>query len=74
MIAKAARNERKEAQQELSQSAAGEQEKRSALEVRMSVQRRTLAGVQQEKAAHEQAIRELEQAAKALGARLDDLA
>ena len=72
--AKAARDERKAAQQELSQSAAGEQEKRSALEVRVSVQRRTLAGVQQEKAAHEQAIRELEQAAKALNARLEELA
>ena len=73
-VAAAARDERKAAQQELAQSAAGEQEKRAALDVRVSVQRRTLAGVQQEKAAHEQAARELEQAAKALGARLDELA
>ena len=73
-VAKAARDERKAAQQELAQSAAGEQEKRSALEVRVSVQRRTLSGVQQEKAAHEQAIRELEQAAKALNTRLAELA
>ena len=73
-VAKAARDERKAAQQELAQSAAGEQEKRSALEVRVSVQRRTLAGVQQEKASHEQAIRELEQAGRALNARLEELA
>jgi septal ring factor EnvC (AmiA/AmiB activator) len=71
--ATAARDERRSAQQELAQSAAGEQEKRSALEVRVAVQKRTLAGVQQEKAAHEQAARELEQAAKALGARLEEL-
>jgi murein hydrolase activator len=72
-VAAAARDERKGAQQELAESAAAEQEKRGSLEVRVAVQRRTLVGVQQEKAAHQQAIRELEEAAKALGARLEEL-
>ena len=73
MGAKAARDQLTAARDELSQSAATEQEKRAALEVRVSAQRRTLASVQQEKATHDQAVRELEQAERELAARLKEL-
>jgi septal ring factor EnvC (AmiA/AmiB activator) len=71
--ARGARDDLATARDELAQSAGAEQEKRGALEVRLSVQRRTLASVQQDKAAHDQAVRELEEAARALSARLKEL-
>ena len=71
--AKAARDELARSRDELSGSAAVEQERRSALEARATQQRRMLAQVQQEKGLHEQAIRELEEAARALAQQIAEL-
>jgi septal ring factor EnvC (AmiA/AmiB activator) len=70
---KAARDELARSRDELSGSAAVEQERRSALEARATEQRRMLAQVQQEKGVHEQAMRELEEAARALAQRVAEL-
>ncbi len=69
----AARDELARSRDELSGSAAVEQERRSALEARATEQRRMLAQVQQEKGVHEQAMRELEEAARALAQRVAEL-
>jgi murein hydrolase activator len=71
--AKAARDELARSRDELSGSAAVEQERRSALEAQVTQQRRMLAAVQQEKGLHEQAMRELEEAARALAQQVAEL-
>jgi len=71
--AKAARDELAAAQAELEASVQAEGERRKSLEDRAGQQRRLLASVQQERAAHEQAARELEEAERALTQRLGEL-
>jgi septal ring factor EnvC (AmiA/AmiB activator) len=71
--AKAARDELSSAQAELEASVAGEAERRKSLEERGAQQRRLLASVQQERAVHEQAVRELEDAARELSQKLGEL-
>jgi septal ring factor EnvC (AmiA/AmiB activator) len=72
--AKAARDELSHAQEELAQAARTESEKRAALEQRAREQRKLLASVQEEKALHEEAVAELEQAERDLTGHLGDLA
>jgi septal ring factor EnvC (AmiA/AmiB activator) len=71
--AKAARDDRVRARDELAQSAATEQGLRAALEARVQQQKRVLAAIQQEKAVHEEAVRELADAARELGQQLAEL-
>jgi len=68
-----ARNELLSARDELAKAAAVETERRAQLEQRVGQQKRLLASVQVEKALHEEAARELEEAARALQARLSEL-
>ena len=72
--AKAARDELATAHDELMQAVASESEKRKSLEDRAAQQRKLLASVQQEKAVHEQAVRELEEAERELTQRLGEIA
>ena len=65
-VAKAARNELAAVRDEVASAAAGEAKKRAALEARASAQRSLLASTQEDRAAREQAVRELEEAARAL--------
>ena len=71
--AQAAKDELQAARDEMASAASTEQEKRSALEVKASVQKKALASVQQEKGLHEQAARELEQASRALSEKVREL-
>ena len=71
--AKASRDELSQAQQELSRAAREEADKRAALEQRAREQRKLLAAVQEEKSLHEEAVRELEEAARELGGEVDRL-
>ncbi len=71
--AKAARDELAGARDEQRESVRGEAERRSALESRVDQQRRLLASVQRERALHEQAVVELEEAERELTAKLQDL-
>ncbi len=71
--ARAARDELAASRLELALSAQAESDRRAALEVRVVQQKRMLASVQQERALHEQAVRELEEAARALSGKLADL-
>jgi septal ring factor EnvC (AmiA/AmiB activator) len=64
--AKAARDELLASRKELAASVEAESDRRSALEGKVAQQKRVLAAVQQEKALHEQAVRELEEAARDL--------
>jgi septal ring factor EnvC (AmiA/AmiB activator) len=71
--ARAARDELAQVRDELSQAATAEAEKRAALESRASQQRRLLAAVQEDKALHDQSVRELEEAARSLSGELGKL-
>jgi septal ring factor EnvC (AmiA/AmiB activator) len=71
--ARAGRDELGAARDDLARSVEAEQERRAALEVRTSTQRKLLVSVQQEKALHLQALRELEEAARALTSHLHEL-
>jgi septal ring factor EnvC (AmiA/AmiB activator) len=71
--AKAARDELAASRLELALSAQAESDRRAALEVKVVQQKRMLVSVQQERAVHEQAVRELEEAARALSGKLSDL-
>ena len=71
--AKAARDELSAARNEQADSVKAESERRAALEVRASEQRRLLASVQREKELHEQSVRELEDAERELSRRLADI-
>ena len=71
--ARAARDELRDARKELAASVQSETDKRSALETRVVQQKKLLASVQQEKTLHEEAVRELEEAARALQAKLGEL-
>jgi len=71
--AKAARDELARVRDEEASAAAEEAEKRAALEGHAADQRRLLASVQDDKAVHEQAARELEQAASALAGEVRQL-
>ena len=72
--ARAARDELLAAKEALAEIAAGEAERRASLETKMQQQRRLIASVQDEKTAHDQSVRELEDAARALQARLSEIA
>jgi septal ring factor EnvC (AmiA/AmiB activator) len=72
--AKAARDEVTSARRELADSVGAEAEKREALQGRVEQQRLLLASVQEERATHEQSVRELEEAERDLTARVVDLA
>ena len=71
--ARAARDELAGARNEQSQSVQAEAERRRVLESLAGDQRKLLASVQREKAVHEQAVRELEEAERALSEKLGDL-
>lgn len=71
--AKAARDELLASRKELADSVQAESDRRSALEAKVAQQKRVLAAVQQEKALHEQAVRELEDAARDLSDALGQL-
>lgn len=71
--AKAARDEWLAARQDLVDSAAAETEKRQALQAKLDAQRQLLASVQEERATHEEAVHELEDAERDLTARLGDI-
>lgn len=64
--AKAARDELAAVRDEVARAAAEEAGKRAALEARAISQRKLLASAQEDRAVHEQALRELEDAASAL--------
>jgi septal ring factor EnvC (AmiA/AmiB activator) len=66
LAAKAARDELAGLRDEVARATAEEADKRAALEARALQQRRLLAAAQEDRAMHEQAVRELEQAAAAL--------
>jgi septal ring factor EnvC (AmiA/AmiB activator) len=71
--AKAARDELAAARTDLEQSVKAESERKVALQERVEQQRQLLVSVQREKALHEQAVRELEDAENALQAKLADI-
>ena len=71
--AKAARDELARVRNEEASAAAEEAEKRAALEAHAVQQRRLLAAVQDDKAVHEQAAREMEEAARALAGEVREL-
>ena len=73
LVAKAARDEVAAAHAEQDQSFKVEGERRAALQQTVEQQRILLASVQREKATHEQAARELEEAVKELSSRLAEL-
>ena len=66
LAAKAARDELAGVRDEVARGSAEEADKRATLEARALQQRRLLAAAQEDRAMHEQAVRELEQAAGAL--------
>ena len=72
--ARAAHAELVASRSELQESVKVEADKRASMDARVEQQRRFLASVQQEKALHEQAARELEDAERALQGKLADLA
>ena len=71
--AKGARDELVAARQDLVDSASSETEKRQALQSRLDAQRALVSSVQEERATHEEAVRELEDAERDLSARLGDI-
>jgi murein hydrolase activator len=73
MGAKAARDELAGLRDEEARAAAEEADRRAALEARAAQQRRLLASVRQDKAMHEEAVRELEDAARALAGEMGEL-
>jgi septal ring factor EnvC (AmiA/AmiB activator) len=64
--AKAARDNLAAVRDEVARAAADEGHKRAALEARAVTQRKLLGAAQEDRAGHEQAVRELEEAARAL--------
>jgi septal ring factor EnvC (AmiA/AmiB activator) len=64
--AKAARDSLAAVRDEVARAAADEGQKRAALEARAVTQRKLLGAAQEDRAGHEQAVRELEEAARAL--------
>ncbi|HKC58796.1 MAG TPA: peptidoglycan DD-metalloendopeptidase family protein [Myxococcales bacterium] len=71
--AKAARDELAQVRDEEAKAAAEEADKRAALEAHAAQQRRLVASVQDDKATHEQAASELEEAARALAGEVRQL-
>jgi murein hydrolase activator len=71
--AKAARDELAKVRDEEARAAAEETEKRAALEQQAAQQRRLVASVQDDKLTHEQAAREMEEAARALSGEVHEL-
>jgi len=71
--AKLARDELARVRDEEASAAAEEAEKRAVLDAHAAQQRRLLASVQDDKAVHEQAARELEEAARALAGEVREL-
>src|SRR5207253_4897298 len=71
--AKLARDELARVRDEEASAAAEEAEKRAALEAHAAQQRRLLASVHDDKAVHEQAAREMEEAARALAGEVREL-
>ncbi len=71
--AKAARDELAAARSDLQQSVKAESERKVALQERVEQQRLLIASVQRDKALHEQAVRELEDAENALQSKLADI-
>lgn len=71
--ARSARDELLASRAELAQSAQAEADRRAALEAKVLQQKKLLATVQQERAVHEQAVRELEEAARTLSGKLSEL-
>ena len=71
--ARAARDELAASRAELAQSAQAESDRRAALEAKVLQQKKLLAAVQQERQVHEQAVRELEEAARTLSGKLSEL-
>ena len=71
--ARAARDELAAAQNEQKQSFDAVSERRQSLDDRVGQQRKVLALVQQEKGVHEQAVRELEEAERALSQKLGEI-
>jgi septal ring factor EnvC (AmiA/AmiB activator) len=72
-VAKAARDELADAHAEQDQSVKTEAERRASLHEKVDQQRTLLASVQKEKAVHEQAVRELEEAEKDLTHKLAEI-
>jgi murein hydrolase activator len=72
-VAKAARDELADAHAEQDQSVKTEAERRASLHEKVDQQRTLLAAVQKEKAVHEQAVRELEEAEKDLTHKLAEI-
>ncbi|HTO98042.1 MAG TPA: peptidoglycan DD-metalloendopeptidase family protein [Myxococcales bacterium] len=72
-VAKAARDELADAHAEQDQSVMMEAERRASLHEKVDQQRTLLASVQKEKALHEQAVRELEEAERDLTHRLAEI-
>jgi septal ring factor EnvC (AmiA/AmiB activator) len=73
LTAKAARDELFSARADLQASERTDAEKRQGLEARVAAQRALLASVQQERASHEEAVRELEEAERDLTAHLGEI-
>lgn len=71
--ARAARDELQAARDALAKSAGLQTERRKSLEARVEDQRRLLASVQEQRAQHDEAVRELEQAARQLSDKLRSL-
>jgi septal ring factor EnvC (AmiA/AmiB activator) len=71
--ARAARDELAAARAELAQSVQNETDRRVGLQEKVEQQKRVLVAVQQEKAVHEQAARELEEAERELTAKLGEI-
>ena len=72
--ARGARDELLAAKEAVAEVAATEAERRASLESKVQQQRRLIASVKEEKSTHDQAVRELEDAARALQARLSEIA
>lgn len=71
--ARAARDEVAQAQAGLDATARAEEDRRESLEASVEQQRRVLLAVQEERAAHEEAVRELEEAGRRLSSKLGEL-
>jgi septal ring factor EnvC (AmiA/AmiB activator) len=71
--ARAARDDLVAARKELVDSAQAETDKKQALQAKVEAQRVLVASVQEERATHEEAVHELEEAEKDLTARLGDI-
>ncbi len=72
-LARAARDELAKAKEALAVIEKGESDRRRTLQARVAQQKSLIAAVQDQRSAHEEAARELEEAAKALSQKLRDL-